>query len=125
MEAAEHEGHTQKLESFVDFGINERYAFSVHLSYGGLEIQEWNAEYKQCDEVGYEKYTASVFVDKVGESPEGSKAYWESNDGEKIFRVAVVNMGVFIVVGNGGGFLMPEHGLSLFEFEMFHQNDKI
>lgn len=39
MEAAEDEGHSNILESFVDFGKNERHAGPVHLSDGGFQIQ--------------------------------------------------------------------------------------
>lgn len=50
----------------------------MHLSDGGLEIEEGDAEDKECDEVGDEEDSPSIFVDEVGEAPEGAEPHSEA-----------------------------------------------
>lgn len=74
MEATEHESHSDIFESLIDFLVNKGNAFPVHLAYSCFQIKQWNPKYKHSDEVRDQKYTSTVFVNQVRESPKGTES---------------------------------------------------
>ena len=82
----------------MDLFEDKRSAHSKHLANGSLEVEQRHTDKNERNNIGYEKDSSSISIDEIRESPEGTKAYTDSNSTHDILPNMVVNMRIISIV---------------------------
>ena len=82
----------------MDFLESERYTQPVHLSYGGLQVQQRHAHKHHSYQIGNQEYSSTVPEDQRWEPPEGAEADTDSNSTHDVFPHIVIDVRIVCVV---------------------------
>jgi hypothetical protein len=78
----------------------DRQAGSVHLTHGSLQIEDRDTHDNHRDQIGHEKYSSTVLINKKGKAPKRSVADCESNEAEDVLIETIKDMGIVIVISD-------------------------